>query len=84
MRDVLSEATLAAAPQRAVKSHEDAAWQKQRAQARAHAAEDEKHFEQAALRALDGTERQRLSNLGYTGEGLPPPKGQSDGAKDEK
>jgi predicted AlkP superfamily pyrophosphatase or phosphodiesterase len=84
MRDVLSEATLAAAPQRAVKSHEDAAWQKQRAQAEAHAAEDEKHFEQAALRALDGAERQRLSNLGYTGEGLPPPKGTREGGEKDR
>jgi len=82
MRDVLGEATLAAAPQTPVKSHEDAAWQKQRAEARAHAAEDEKRFEQAALRALDGAERQRLGNLGYVGEGLPLPKG--DGEKDEK
>lgn len=82
MRDVLSDATLAAAPQKAVATHEDAAWLWKRMEARARAAEDEKRFEQAALRALDGAERQRLGSLGYTGEGLSSPKG--DREKDEK
>jgi predicted AlkP superfamily pyrophosphatase or phosphodiesterase len=79
LRQLFTEETLAAHPIRSVKSHDDADWQKRRANARTQAALYERNFE-LSLQRLDRREMERLRQIGYSvGDPAPPPADGRDG-----
>jgi len=83
MRQVFTDAVLAAAPGDAVATYDDAAWTRSRESARAEAQKLEKNFE-SALRTLEKESRDQLRKLGYTVDDPSPPPPPSPPADEKK